>query len=479
MNTQRELTQKILIVDDDIELLEYFSEYLQGAGLGLTATISDPREVMPYLEKNPVSVVILDNLMPHVSGMDLLPLIVEKYPNLPVILSTAVQEIEVVVACMKKGAFDYVMKSSDLTRLTATVRHALQIHELRDEYSALKSSLLDEKLERPEAFSGILTRDPRMLNIIRYIESVSASNKPILVSGESGTGKELIAQAIHSSSGRQGELVTVNISGTNDDFIADALFGHKREAFSGAESDKPGLIRMAEGGTLFLDEIGELSAQSQVKLLRLLEDKRYLPLGATRFESADVKIVAATNRPLKAEVDSGRFRKDLFYRLDTHHITLPPLRERKSDIPLLLEHFTKRAALSLKRNPPIIPAELHSLLANYDFPGNIRELESLVYDAVSQCRGTRLSLETFREKIFANAPAEPVGSDEEPGDFAMALKALVRLPHLRDAQRILIMEAMERANNNQGIAAELLGMGRTALNRRLKNIREGTPIDDE
>jgi DNA-binding NtrC family response regulator len=376
-------------------------------------------------------------------------------------------DIDAAVECMRHGAFDFVPKLADMSRLASSIRHALSIRELQRDYSALKDSLLGAKRPEAPALADMVTADERMLGLFRYVESIATSPKPILIMGESGTGKELMAQAIHRLSGRTGPMVSLNIAGLDDTMFSDSLFGHRRGAFTGADSDRGGLIERAEGGTLFLDEIGELSQLSQVKLLRLIEDRRYYPLGADLPKTSGAAIVTATNRDLRAASATGSFRLDLFYRLQTHLVQLPPLRERSGDLPLLLAHFVRQSARRLGRGVPAIPEELVLLLQSFDFPGNVRELESMVFDAMSGLKGGVLGLESFRRKILRGTGAKNATDTEGPGAGATRFSSWDRLPSLKQAAEELIREALRRSKGNQGIAADLLGISRTALNKRL------------
>jgi two-component system nitrogen regulation response regulator GlnG len=456
----------VLVVDDDPDVLRRMERLLKFEGFAEVITCQEGSEVASIVDSREISVMVLDLLMPGVPGQRILKETRERHPELPVIVATAVNDLDSAIECMREGAFDYVPKTAETGRLAASIRHALSIRELQRDYSALKDTLLAARRPESPAFDRIVTRNERMLSILRYVETVAASPKPILVMGESGTGKELVAEAVHRVSGRSGSLVSLNIAGLDDTMFSDSLFGHRRGAFTGADSDRGGLIERAEGGTLFLDEIGELSTSSQIKLLRLIEEKRYYPLGADLPKASSATVVTATNRDLRAAAAAGTYRLDLFYRLQTHLIELPPLRERLDDLPLLLDHFAKAAAKRLSRNPPSVPEELVILLESYDFPGNIRELESMVYDAVSRSKGNTLALESFREKIRQSsrgAPARPAG-----GSDRTRFSAWERLPSIREASEELIREALKRAKGNQGIAAEMLGISRTALNKRLK-----------
>ncbi|MDH3567306.1 MAG: sigma 54-interacting transcriptional regulator, partial [Desulfobacteraceae bacterium] len=250
-------------------------------------------------------------------------------------------------------------------------------------------------LENPQAFSEIITHNQRMLLVFKYVESIAPSSQPILITGETGVGKELIARSIHTLSKLKGRFVAVNVAGLDDNVFSDTLFGHIKGAFTGAEQDRRGLIERAVGGTLFLDEIGDLNPVSQIKLLRLLQEGEYLPLGQDEAEQTNVRIVASTNENLWSLQRKDKFRKDLNFRLRTHHIHMPHLRERMDDIPLLVRHFLEKSADALKKKVPTPPKELYELLATYSFPGNVRELESMIHDAVSIHSAKILSLDSL------------------------------------------------------------------------------------
>jgi DNA-binding NtrC family response regulator len=299
----------------------------------------------------------------------------------------------------------------------------------------------------------------------------------VLITGETGTGKELIAQAVHRLSARTGELVTVNVAGLDDNVFADTLFGHTKGAFTGADRPRDGLITSAADGTLFLDEIGDLSGPSQVKLLRLLQDGSYYPLGADRPRQSRARVVVATNYDVAERVKTGAFRKDLYFRLRTHHLHLPPLRSRLEDLPLLVIHFLEKAARSLDKPVPSVPLELYPLLKTYTFPGNVRELEAMVFDAVARQQGNSLSLRGFREAMGGGAG---LGEDMTLADTGLeALGKLLpdRLPTLDEAEEWLIQEALRRADGNQGLAAGMLGLSRQALNKRLNRRKESDAFE--
>jgi len=464
----------VLLVDDEELALSAADFALRTQGITNLASCRDARDVPGLLAGGQFAAVLLDLSMPHLSGRDLLPAIVQEHPELPVIVLTGANDVETAVRCMKDGAFDYLLKPLDESRLESALRRAIEIGAVRRENSALKRYLLTDALEHPEAFAGIVTAAKNMRAIFQYAEAVAPTPLPILVTGETGVGKELIARAIHTLSGRSGPFLPVNVAGLDDALFSDALFGHKRGGFTGAERDRPGLVEQAAGGTLFLDEIGDLSPSSQVKLLRLLQEGTYYPIGSDVMKRADIRVLVATNRDLRAlQEASGGFRKDLYYRLQAHHLHLPPLRERREDLPLLAAHFLSKAARELGRPAPTPPRELVPLLAQHPFPGNVRELEGLIYDAVSRHRSGVLSLQTFREKTgLTEAAGDSREAPAAAGD-AGELPFPDPLPTLKQAEDALVREALRRAGGNQTLAAGLLGLSRRALNNRLSRTAGG------
>ena len=355
-------------------------------------------------------------------------------------------------------------------------RHAVEIGDLRSENRQLKERLQFNSLKHPQAFSDIITQDPAMYSIFRQVESIAGSGNPVLITGETGVGKEKIAAIVHQLSRRLGEFVPVNIAGLDYLLFSDTFFGHRKGAFTGADSTRKGLIEQASGGTLFLDEIGDLGMEAQLKLLRLLQDGQYYRLGDDTPRRCEARTVVATNRAIESLMTDGTFRDDIFFRLRTHHVHLPPLRERKKDIPLLVSHFLKRAAGALGKKIPFPPPELFTLLSTYHFPGNIRELESMVRDAVSRHKGGVLSTESFRQEIDEQTSVlhkNSVTVAWEVG-FAEALASARSLPSLSEVEPLVIEEALNRADGNQTIAAQLLGISRQALHNRLSRVRKLT-----
>jgi two-component system response regulator HydG len=337
------------------------------------------------------------------------------------------------------------------------------------EISSLKKHFLEDELEHQEAFSSIITKSNKMRALFHYIEAVASYQKPVFITGETGVGKELIAQSIHQVSALNGPYVAVNVAGLDDTMFSDALFGHKKGAYTGAEREREGMIVQASGGTLLLDEIGDLHESSQVKLLRLLEEQTYYPLGSDTARRSQARIIATSNYDIQKRIAEGQFRKDLYYRLCVHHIHIPPLRERIEDIPLLLDYFIEGAAKAQHKKKPTPPSELVSLLTTYHFPGNIREMKAMVFDAVAQHKSGILSLDGFKAFIHQKGVSSRT-NDARPDQEAVSMIDIFgHFPTLKEAETYLISEALKRANENQGIAASLLGIHRQALNRRLKN----------
>jgi two-component system, NtrC family, nitrogen regulation response regulator GlnG len=455
----------ILLVEDDAPLRESIRKFLSQNDFQV-ATSDCLADATRQLGQASFDLVLLDLTLPDGNGLDLLERFAGQYAHRVVVL-TGTASIETAVLAMKKGAHDFLQKPVNPEILLLALQRAFAYIQAQDDCRDLK-----KEIGAAAGFDKFVFQSHVMADIIRTARQYAATPHSILIAGETGTGKELMAQAIHRLSGRTGPLVSLNIAGLDDTMFSDSLFGHRRGAFTGADTDRGGLIERAEGGTLFLDEIGELSQMSQVKLLRLIEDRRYYPLGADLPKASSAAIVTATNRDLRAASGTGAFRLDLFYRLQTHLVQLPPLRERPSDLPLLLRHFVRQSAERLGRGMPAIPDELSLLLESYDFPGNVRELESMVFDAMSGLKGGVLGLESFRRKILRGTNGKSAPEKLVAGGESSRFSSWERLPTLKQASEELIGEAMRRAKGNQGIASDLLGMSRTALNKRLKNVRD-------
>ena len=470
MRSKIKITQTILLVDDDPVALEVNRTVLQSEGIDGIAALCDSREVLPFLESHPAALVILDLNMPHLSGIDLLPVLTRDYPHIPVIVMTSTDDLETAVSCMKVGAIDYITKPLDSERLLLSVEKAFQANELSRENSVLREYLLNDRLEYPEAFAGIITQCKKMRAIFQYVEVIAKSDQPVLITGDTGTGKELIARAIAELSGRKGPFVTVNAAGLDDNMFSDTLFGHKKGAFTGADQPREGLISAAAGGTLFLDEIGDLNESSQVKLLRLIQEQEYYTTGSDVLKKCDARIIVATNQDLAALITAGKFRKDLYYRLCSHRVHIPPLNERRDDIPALLDHFLEKASTGLNKVKPPVSKEVIALLSTYNYEGNIRELHAMVYDAVARYTSGMLTLDCFvglsRNEVtltdVLHQPQHPVKNVDEA-----IYTHFGRFPTIREVEEYLISSAMNLTKGNQRSASMLLGIARQTLSKRL------------
>ncbi|RJR16534.1 MAG: sigma-54-dependent Fis family transcriptional regulator [Nitrospiraceae bacterium] len=465
----------VLIVDDEKQILLSYTVMLRTAGIENVITMNDSRKVLTFLSKEDVAAIVLDLNMPHISGIDLLDKIKEKYPHISIIIVTAINDIEKAVECMKKGASDYLVKPVEKSRFVSSIQKTLELSGLRNEVSSLKEHvlslrqhLLTDKLEHEDVFSSIYTNSKKMRAVFHYVEAIGKSSNPVFIAGETGVGKELMSRAVHAVSGLRGNFVAVNVAGLDDTMFSDTLFGHVKGAYTGADKDREGLIVRASGGTLLLDEIGDLNELTQVKLLRLMEEGVYYPLGSDTPQKSNARIIGTTNRDLQKRISQGKFRKDLYYRLCTIQIQIPPLRERTEDIPVLLNYFLEESSENLKKKKPSPPIELLTLLSNYTFPGNIRELRAMVFDAVAQHKSGILSLDSFRK--FIKEKGEHVETVISPPEQSTSAKLDFsgRFPTIKEAEDFLVAEALKRSDGNQGIAASLLGLTRQALNKRIK-----------
>ncbi len=459
----------VLMVDDELPWLRSMAMSMKSvAGITNVTLCNDSREVEGLLERSVYSLVILDLTMPHLSGEELLRLLSERHPELPVIIISGMNQVETAIRCVRAGAEDFYVKTDERERIITGIQKVLKQVRLEQEIRQLSATILDGDPSAHPAFSGIISRNVKMHSIFNYLKAVASSMEPILITGESGTGKELIARAVHQLSAPDKPLVAVNVAGLDDMMFSDSLFGHVKGAFTGADKIRQGMIEKAGDGVLFLDEIGDLSMASQVKLLRLLQEGEYYPLGSDQPRKSKARILVATNHKLAEKEAEGSFRRDLLYRLHSHRVELPPLRERKEDLPPLLDYFIKEAATSLGKPVPSYPPELVTLLSTYHFPGNIRELRAMVHDAVSVHGKGVLSMARFKEALGSpdNLPQESASSAAAGSDAKVIFTET--LPTIKELTQLLVDEAMHRAQGNQSIAARMLGISHQALNQRLK-----------
>jgi DNA-binding NtrC family response regulator len=458
-----------LFVDDDTDFLDEIRFVAESTGLCRVVTLSDSSKLLAELEKGIYSVLFMDWVMPVVTGSDLLPVIAKRYLSLPVVIMTGINDVGTAVRCMKQGALDYVNKPLDSNRLASCLANALKISELSKQNLQLREYLLGNPLDKPENFSHIVSCSEKMKSIFKLVETFSPTRYPVFITGETGVGKELIALAVHRASGLNGKFIPLNVAGLDPVMFDDALFGHKKGAYTGASEPRDGLIAKAQGGTLFLDEIGDLCLQSQVKLLRLLQENEYYRMGSDLIQKSNARIVAASNRDFTKLLAEGKFREDLYHRLCYHRLLIPPLRERKEDILLLAGHFAGIAAAGMGKAAPRISAELQYLLCDYEFPGNVRELENRIIDAVVVNRSGLLTRDDLPDLTSNKEVVGSLQGDYEGRQFSMHL-VFNEFPTLEQIEQIIVQEAIKWSGGKKGVAAELLGVTRQTFRKKLGEI---------
>jgi DNA-binding NtrC family response regulator len=446
----------VLLVDDDPAFLRSLGRLLEGAGISPVQAVPDGRRVLEKVESMQPDAICLDLGLDGVDGRKILSQLRSDWPEIGVVVVTGVHDLDVAVDCMRSGACDYLPKPFHPESLLQAVRKIRQDAVSRRESGSSSGCAAQEGLEHPEAFAEMLTGSSVMREVFLYAESVAASSLPILVTGETGTGKELMARALHRLRDPDLPFVAVNTAGLDDAMFSDTLFGHVGGAFTGADRARSGLVEEAGQGTLFLDEIGDLSPVSQVKLLRLLQENEYLPVGSDKCRRSRCRFVLATHRDLS--VDQG-FRKDLFWRLRSHHIHIPPLRQRREDVAVLCRHFAAEAARDMGRERAEPSDAFLDDLRRMDFPGNVRELRGLVHDQVARNRGPRLEM------------VRAVGAARDP------VLSMDSFPTLSELQARHIVQALERTGGNRTAAAEMLGISRQTLITHLK--KESAPCRRE
>ena len=457
----------VLLVDDEAAWLRSFKlMLLRTAAIDNVITCQDSRQVMGLMAGHDVGLVLLDLTMPHVRGENLLTQLRAEYPDALVIIVTGMNTIDDAIRCMKAGAFDYFVKTWGEERLSTGVLHAVRIAELERQSRQASRMILHKELARPEAFAALVTANRDMQDIFRYVEAIADSRHPVLITGESGVGKELIARAIYTVSGRTGDFVSVNMASLDDFMLEDTLFGHARGAFTNAHAGREGLTEQARNGILFMDEIGELSPPSQAKLLRFLQEEEYYPLGSDKPKQVQARIVLATNQDLVVRMEEGLFRPDLYYRLKAHHIHVPALRERKEDIPLLARHFAERTAEEFERIPPQIPGELLLLLTQYDFPGNVRELQAMITHSVSLGKDKLLRSDLAALATLSAEETTGIADENRILNFLLELEGI---PSFADMKKIMTTAALSKTGGNQTAAARILGISQPAMSKRMRD----------
>ncbi len=440
------MSARLLIIDDEDSMREFLSVLFRDEGYQVTVADS-ATEARRILATATFDLVLCDILMPDGNGLDLLQEIKAESANISVVMMTAYTSTKSAIEAMRHGAYDYVSKPFDVEELKLLLTKALEKSELAEENVYLR-----RELEQRYTFANIIGRSPRMQAIFKMIERIARTTSTVLVTGESGTGKELIARAIHFASPRSKQrFLSINCGALPENLLESELFGHERGAFTGAVRDKKGLFQEAEGGTLFLDEIGEMSLVMQVKLLRVLQERSVRRVGGNREEPVDVRIIAATNQNLEERVAEGEFREDLFYRINVIPIELPPLRVRREDIPLLVNHFLEKYGRQMGIELPQISVEAMVALENHDWPGNVRELENLIERV--------LAMNADETITTRHLPSQLTGENLGPPELVTLPEEGIDLEEYLQELRIQMMQqALERAEGVQTQAAELLGM---------------------
>jgi len=441
---------RVMVVDDEESLCKFMQIMLSKEGYEVT-TAQSARDALVHLKSQPVDLVVTDLMMPEMSGLEFIQALRRSSPDTECIVMTAYASVDSAIEALKLGAADYITKPFNIDEVKITVEQLLSRRDLAEE-----NKRLHEKLGEKETLERFIGSSESVVQLKQLVARVAVTESTVLIRGESGTGKDLVARAIHAASPRsQKPLLSINCAALPDTLLESEMFGHVKGSFTGAVRDKEGLLQAAEGGTFFLDEVGEASATIQVKLLKALEEKMITPVGSTRPVKVDVRLVAATNVDLEELVKQGRFRADLYYRLNVIPLYVPPLRERKDDIPLLVDHF--RQLIAARTDSPVkqINQEAMQLLIAYAWPGNVRELEHMLERAILFAKGKRVSASDFPEKLRQNAPV-PVAYDERAAT-----------PTLETIEKAYIAWVLQQTGGQKAKAASILGIDSSTLYRKI------------
>jgi len=454
----------ILVIDDERSMRELLDVLLSKEGYEITCAESG-RKAISLVEKKDFDLLLCDIKLGDISGIDVLRAAKKKNQNIVVIMISAYASTETAVEAMNEGAYDYVPKPFNNNELKDTISNALELKTIDQE-----KKLIDDELKKQLHFDMIIGNSPAMMHVYNLIRQVAKTKTSILVTGESGTGKELIARAIHDESDRSDKpFIVINCGGIPETLMESELFGHKKGSFTGSTQDKKGLFEVADKGTVFLDEIGDLSIHLQVKLLRVVQERAFKPVGGNEDISVDIRIISATNKELANEVIEGRFREDLFYRLNVIEIKLPPLRERKSDLRVLAQHFLEKYSSEMGKKITKISSYAINLLNNYSFPGNIRELENLMERSVAITDTNiilpdSLAISMHKRRRFVE------GVKGRRFDLNDVEKGVSLDTILEDLERVYIMRALEFSGGDKIKAAELLGINARSMRYRLDKL---------
>ena len=444
----------ILIIDDEPAQITSIKSFLKRRDYTVSSANSG-LEGINIIKDGKIDLVFTDYRMPEMSGLEVVQSIKGINPELPVVVITAFSDIKDAVQVMKAGAFDYLSKPIQLDELEILVKKAQERNDLISENKLLKEQLIGKF-----KFDSIVTKSPKMEKIISITGRVAKSNSTVLIRGETGTGKELIAQALHFGSNRQNKpLISVNCAALSENLLESELFGHEKGSFTGASSQRIGRFEQADGGTLFIDEIGDISLQTQVKLLRALQFGEFERIGGTKTLKVDVRVITATNRNLEEMIETGQFRQDLYYRINVIAINLPALRERKEDIPLLIKHFIDKFSKETGKDVRNISKEAHNQLMHYHFPGNIRELENIIESAVVMSRGEIIAINDFTPDVLSSSESTALNPHNFQNSYDDKLEAF---------ESTMINDALELKVGNQSQAAKVLGITERHLRSRMQ-----------
>jgi len=472
MQLKKNPLHPILLVDNNPDhSLWDIEKNLKSSGYNHIEVCHKTPSVFERLASNQINVVLIYIRSYDRTNMDLFRSIVKDYPQLSMIAIVDRQDIPQGERCMQQGAFDYVIKPIEQNRMVNVIRHAIEAQELKRINQDLQKKLLNLPISNHQAFSSIITQNRKMFAIINYIESISQSSQAVLITGEAGTGKNTLANAIHKVCRNPYPVYTIESSTLDDYDFSEILFGHNLQSLSGYNGIQTGLVEKADNGSLIIKNIDQLTLTSQQKLLRLMKNNEYIPLGANQKNKSNVRIIATSSADLISLEKKGHFRKDLLYHLMHHHIQVPPLRERTEDIPLLINHFIEIAASKFQKKTPTPPKELFILVETYLFPNNVKELKNIVFDAVQQHKNGILSMQVFKDAISASM--HQFKSSIFPGlkDSTVGMITFSKiLPTLKQTSWLVIAEAMRRAKGNQSVASHLLGISQQALSKRLQNM---------
>ena len=444
----------VLVVDDDEGLLLSIKATLVSAGLPEPALLSDSRKVLSLARRQAYQLVLLDLMMPHVNGMEVLAKIKEEFSDIECVVVSAIDEVASAVQAISLGASDYLVKPLNSEKLVALVHRILEKHSLRDDLARFGRKKVFSDLKHPQAFNEMVAEDEAMALVFHQVEAVAGTDYSVVINGESGTGKEMLARVIHQLSNRsEAAFYAVNMASFSKTIFEDEFFGHAKGAYTDASSDRLGFFEAAHGGTLFLDEITELDPALQAKLLRVIEEREFYRLGSTEKRNVNVRIIAATNRDINEEIIQGRFRADLFYRINMYNIRIPPLRERKDDILPLARHFLNLHAHANNKKIKDLDPVLAQQLLLYSFPGNVRELENIIAAAVLLERGKILTVASAHNFLPYNGPER---------------RKNVELLTLEEMERRHIKRVLEITGGNRPKAAKILGVNVTTIYRKLQ-----------